>query len=580
MNESIKQYLVETFGADPAASDAEWSALLADKLATGAISASKLAALVAAQAEAPASAKAKLESLVKSQINDALAPFASAIEKLAGAVAAGQAEMADSASDRVAADSVATKSASPPAAPSLDEQATALADLIEKGVVAVLEKRSEASAQERAGDAGPNVVQLFGAAGAPRVKNAAERYAHVKSAVEVPAFNEQTGRPTNHPQAGQRLHWNGRAIEAPSQRDKACVGAWLRHTIGRQIAGKGLPVPLGFQMTEEDHQLLAFALHEMAWTGAVQKNGAEQEIAEERLGERFVKAPLLDDGVSNGLEIAPIVFDDAIITTPLLYGELFPLVETVTLARGRRVEGALMSNASFGASTEGSAATLFDFSNFIAALDTTIYPASCFMEVGLDFVEDSPVAVAERLTSNLGDAALVYLDKVIAVGDGTSQPTGLTVASGLTTLLSANGVGGPPTLGDIEGLHRAVPKATRASKGAKNVFVSNDATYHRIRSMPNGPNDARRLFGLNHSEYKTLEYLHKIQNDLTDSQILCGNLGYYRMYRRRGVGIRVETGGITLARANTMLIAARMRIGGKPMLASAFAKMTDFPNFG
>ena len=45
---------------------------------------------------------------------------------------------------------------------------------------------------------------------------------------------------------------------------------------------------------------------------------------------------LIDDATSGGLEAAPIVFDDMVIQTPLLNGELFPLVTTVPLDRGRR----------------------------------------------------------------------------------------------------------------------------------------------------------------------------------------------------------------------------------------------------
>ena len=80
----------------------------------------------------------------------------------------------------------------------------------------------------------------------------------------------------------------------------------------------------------------------------------------------------MDDNTSGGLEAVPIVFDDAVILTPVLTGELFPLVKLVNIPRGRRIEGFSVGNPTITSGTaEGSSISLFDTTSYIAAFDTT-----------------------------------------------------------------------------------------------------------------------------------------------------------------------------------------------------------------
>jgi len=67
----------------------------------------------------------------------------------------------------------------------------------------------------------------------------------------------------------------------------------------------------------------------------------------------------------------------------------------------------------------------------------------------------------------------------------------------------------------------------------------------------------------------------KIQNDTTNADIAFCNLRYYRMYRRLGLNIRVETGGKELAQKNLKLIVVRMRFGGQLEQGGAAAKIVD-----
>ena len=55
------------------------------------------------------------------------------------------------------------------------------------------------------------------------------------------------------------------------------------------------------------------------------------------------------------------------------------------------------------------------------------------------------------------------------------------------------------------------------------------------------------------------------------------NLEHYRMYRRQGLQVRVETAGRTLALGNQKIIIVRARFGGQMELATYCCFANDFP---
>jgi HK97 family phage major capsid protein len=286
----------------------------------------------------------------------------------------------------------------------------------------------------------------------------------------------------------------------------------------------------------------------------------------------FERKALIDDSTSGGLEAAPIVFDAAVITTPVLHGELFPLVSVVPLSRGRRVEGFSISNPTFTSGTaEGTAITLFTTDSMVSAFDTTIYNAVGAIEIGQDFEQDSPVNIGQLVTQLYGEKAKEWLDNQIANGDGTTEPEGLFNATGITDIGNpSGGANAAPQPDDYITLWGNVAKQFRpASDKMRCVFVGNDTSYRRARSIAVGAADERRVFGMNIGSYDIFEHPFKVQNDIANT--VCGffAMKYYRMYRRLGLNVRVETGGKELARANLTLIVVRMRWGGQLELGGA-----------
>lgn len=349
-------------------------------------------------------------------------------------------------------------------------------------------------------------------------------------------------------------------------------GAAARH--GVLLKHLAMKAGLNLHLSDHERALFGEVVDKAAWSGKV--NGEWVE------GVRGVKS-LIDDNSSGGLEIVPIEFDSDVITFPLLSGELFPHVDIRPIPRGRRVEGASIGTPTMQwGGFDDSAIDLFDTSSLVAPIDTTIFTIDGAIEVGRDFLSDSPVNVGSVLTGLIGQRLQEELDKVIAIGNGTTQPQGIFTGSGLSVVNTDNGGSGPPTLNDYLTLLFSLPKQYRTAS-MKPMFISNDTSYQRSRSIridPSTPTTDQRPVLTDGSTMSFQSYMscglpHKIQNDIGNSSAAIVAMSRYRMYRRAGLEIRWESGGRSLATRNMMLLVFRARYGGRLMDTNAAAKWSD-----
>jgi HK97 family phage major capsid protein len=417
-----------------------------------------------------------------------------------------------------------------------------------------------------------------------RQKSPLERYSAVKSEARWPGNHKHPDLRNKRVTAPGAEGWGtGRPLDTPSQQDKAVVGAYMKWVKASLL---GRDAPASCRMTDHDWELVHYMVHQLPWTGYVgaDAEGGGAPVHEEKLADVFYRGlpgtkAILDDSTSGGIQAAPIVVDDALIIQPLLFGELFPLITVVNLARGRRIHQATLGRPTLTSGTpEGTPISLFDTTNFLGTLDASIFTAVGAMEIGLDFEEDSPAPIGDTVIALYSEAAMAWLDRVIAIGDGTTEPLGIFNASGIVTVASVNGAAGPLTVSDAESLMFGVNKAYRTSRGGRNVFVGNETAYRRFRAIPSGTamNNVR-AFGNDYGAYMVLNFPMKIVTGVPNNWVAFSNLGYYRMWRRLGITFKVETAGKTLSLANTKLIVARMRFGGLPEQGGAFAVSTDGP---
>jgi len=405
----------------------------------------------------------------------------------------------------------------------------------------------------------------------PRVKNAAEMYSAEKSTRTYPAHTKK-GKP--HHNAGMPLmSMDGRAMQNPSDRDKAVSGAYLQFMCA--TAQRNGCRSAGYQsLPEHSKELLQYALREYDWAGT-SDGGDYEDIKARRLTPREQK-DLIDDVTSGGLEAVPIVFDDDVISAPLLNGELFPFVKVVPLERGRRVEGVSVGQVTIGwGGVDATAIAIFNTAAYVAAFNTTIYRAEGTIRVGLDFLSDTPINFGQIITQQYGEALLTSLDNVIATGNGTTQPEGITIHAGVTAVAFA----GVTSIANYETLRFTVPKNEHtAAVRSSIVFIGTELSYERARAIPVlAAGDQRRIFGMDHDSYSLLSRPYKINESLANTQIVYAVLAAYRMYRRRGLTIRTSTEGDTLMRRNEMLMVVTARFGGQLERAACAALTTTAP---
>jgi len=397
--------------------------------------------------------------------------------------------------------------------------------------------------------------------GEPRVKDAIESYDSTKSAMHYP---DRTRKDTPHRFAGERCTLRGRELDNPSDADKAMAGAWAKFQLYCQTPKLAGNAKQAWEiMTDHEKSLLTtLASEKCDWDNSTDKKDFVTKGYQSETG-RGVKA-LIDDVVSGGLEAAPIVFDDMVISTPLLFGELYPLVNEVPLARGRRIEGVEVGQVtgSWGG-VDDTAISLFNTASYVSAFDTTVYRWEGAVQIGLDFVSDTPIDFGSIITKQYGEKLLEDLDDVIAVGNGTTQPEGI-MNSGATAVA----FGGATSLSNYESLRFGVGKAEhKGPVGKTAVFCGNETSYSRAIGLPVGGSDTRRVFGMNgdtnYDGYAMMQRAYKINDTLTNQQVFYAILGRYRMYRRKGFTVRTSTEGDTLIRNNEMLIVVMARYGGQ-----------------
>lgn len=353
----------------------------------------------------------------------------------------------------------------------------------------------------------------------------------------------------------------------PSQLDLAKLGCFWKWKLLRA----GLQV----RMREVEKSLLHDIFERDIWL-SFEGDEVVQHKGHPGAGE---KASLLNDAASGGDYLVPQWYDDMLIHSPLLHGELLPYVTIRTVPFGDTYSGGIIGNATITSGlTEGSAATAMDASSLVSQLSGSIFDAGCYLEVGRNLLADVPaVDLGQDLLSELGQSWLAWLEEQISVGDGTTEPAGIFTVGGTNIESSANGTGGPFAISDLERLSFGISLARRRLAGNGARYVTSDYLYRQARQVPVGSDDARRLLGLDHQEYKILGYGVSINDSIPNGSIAFCSLRDYRLYRRPGPVMQIETGGQTLTLKNTVLVYLRGRVGGEPTVGASICKMTDGP---
>lgn len=374
---------------------------------------------------------------------------------------------------------------------------------------------------------------------------------------------------------------SGSTLRDYSELDLAVVGATTKYLVHRSSVRYNQPCPRWAKMSDHDWDLMKYAANEMRWIGPVGMRGDDDENADygfatgKNLSDIQTKA-VLDDATSGGIEAVPIVFDDIAVLTPLLVSQLLPRVTMRTTTR-RRVEGFRVANPDMYWTAEGTVPTEFDTAGFIGEFNTNIHPCVGWMEVGMDFMEDSPVDIANIIIGRYSLRARNVMENAIASGSGTGEPLGLTNTPGVITVNSVNGATGPLTVADFERLYHGMSVEMRqeAESLGSMAFVGNQINYGRAKGIAVGTSDQRRVFGMNQRENAIFGIDYAFNHSVPSTTLMNCAFHRYIMYRRAGFDVRRVTESSDLAKKNLELMVFRFRIGGQLNHGDALVKFTD-----
>jgi HK97 family phage major capsid protein len=366
---------------------------------------------------------------------------------------------------------------------------------------------------------------------------------------------------------GNPLTFGAKALETPSEYDNALIGVWWKTALRR------LGVPA--ELTEWERSLLAESVTKDRWVGTCPDGSYYGGGGPSGFAPSARVKALLDDTVSGGLFLNPVVLDESIVTRPLLHSQLFQYVDLVPVT-GRRVTTPVIENMTLTwGQAAGTAVQPMSTAALVSSLDTAVMPVAGFLELSNELQLDSPVDVGATVVRLFGERLKAELDRVIAVGNGSTEPLGIANATGIAALTADNSSAGPPTVSDAEALVFAVSLQYR-QMDLSPAFVGNDTSYRRWRGISVGPADERRVFGMDEQSYQLLEYPFRVANDLPNNKVFFGCLKKFRLFQRLGMEVIREAGGRTLVLSNTQLIGLRARFGGRVVDGNAFSSIVDF----
>lgn len=435
-----------------------------------------------------------------------------------------------------------------------------------------------------------------------RVKKATEGYATTKSRQQWPELGRH--RKGEYAAGEDAFYWEHdpesrmslkKPIYAPSEAEQVKMGALFKYFVIRDCGEEKCRTEIGLTMTEHDHALVKEAMHEDNWVGSDTVglrprklyDGERNDIGKkgglfhkDAGGASMQKATVVlgdTGGLSGGDQAVPQYFDFEAIRIPLLYGELVPYVEITPTDRGSAAHSYSIGTPTFVTTASGTAITPFTTDGFVATFDVPFYPASCAFQWGRDFEMDAAPNFGQMVVAQMGDQFKYQMDNWIAVGNGTTQPQGLNSASGTITVAPTGSSHATMVYNDGVNLAFGVTKPYRKAFGGQNtMFAMRDSMYKKFMQVVTGvTGDARPIYGMHLKDYQLGDYHVAIQNDIADGTVFFANMRGYRMYRRLGLYFELVTTGVTLTLANTKLLFARARFGGKLTLGGYCAKMTN-----
>ena len=198
------------------------------------------------------------------------------------------------------------------------------------------------------------------------------------------------------------------------------------------------------------------------------------------------------------------------------------------------------------------------------SLSWNIHRANAMTKVSRELMTDSAPKIADVITDLFVEAMAQECDKMIAVGDGSTQPEGLFSAASVVSV----------SVGTMSFVKLVEVKFTLAKKYRRRArWVMNNTNVRRVQSLVDNNNQPLFRRDLSAGAPPTLlGYPVGQQDDLPDDTVFFGDLSYYLWFDREQVGLDSTTVGGEAFAKHQLWLKTWMRVDGKLALPEAFVK--------
>jgi HK97 family phage major capsid protein len=308
--------------------------------------------------------------------------------------------------------------------------------------------------------------------------------------------------------------------------------------------------------------------------GALPAAEDEPKVKAVRLADFFAAVISGDDARAKALSegsdsaggfLVPEELRNEVLTRAPELSELFPFARRVRVGTNAGSVPRLATDISISWS-EAENEEFNESDPVFSELPFAVKRANAVCYASRELLADSGPGVAELLTRLFAEATAAERDRVIAVGDGSSEPEGVASAT-----LSSVAVGGSVTFAKLVEIECALAKKYRRSAR----WMMSNANVRRVMSLVDS--DERPLFVRDLAEgspARLLGYPVSQQDDFPDGEIYFGDLAYYYWFDREQMGIETTTTGGSTFMKHQIGVKVWERVDGRVALAEAFVKGT------
>ena len=283
-------------------------------------------------------------------------------------------------------------------------------------------------------------------------------------------------------------------------------------------------------------------------------------------GDEIVRKALSEGTNNAGGYLVPTEYRAELIKRLPELSELFPFVRKVPVITDAGEYPKLDTDVTITwGRSENAAVTETD--PVFAHLTWTVRNMSAITYLSRELVSDANPGIIETITSLFSEAVAAERDKMIAIGDGSTQPEGIYSAAGLSSVA----VGGSLTYAKLVELKFELKR--KYHRNAR--WLLSSTNLQRVTSITDDDNLPIFRDALVAGESpRILGRPYSIQDDLPDSVIFFGDLSHYLWFDRERMIIEsTSTGGNTFAK-HQVAVKVVERCDGKLGITEAFVKAT------